>query len=128
MRDGPGGRLPTEAEWEYAARGGHERQAHAWGDGAHDAEHPQAHIYAGTFPVHPAEPVAVGSFPSNGYGLHDMAGNVWQWTADHYRPDTYARRAHEGSGARPDRSGDGTRPAHGGRADARDPRGFVPLQ
>jgi len=101
-----GGRLPTEAEWEYAARGGRPRAAHAWGDAAHDSAHPQAHIYQGNFPQHPAEPVAVGSFAPNAFGLYDMAGNVWQWTADWYRADTYASRA--GSGVTRDPQGPAT--------------------
>jgi sulfatase modifying factor 1 len=107
-----GGELPSEAQWEFAARGGLRDQVFSWGNTWKPGF---ANTFQGEFPGRDsaedghAGTAPVGSYPANGYGLFDMTGNVWEWTADWYRPD------HSGAAG-------GLDPRMSRQADSSDPR------
>ncbi len=102
-----GKRLPSEAEWEYAARAGKAGNLYAWGNQFKPDGQWMANTYQGKFPVQDIAAdgfrglAPVRHFPANGFGLYDMAGNVWEWCGDWYRPDYYQDLQRKGTVVNP---------------------------
>lgn len=102
-----GKRLPTEAEWEYAARGGQKDATYFWGNEEFSEAHPQCNIWQGNFPYKSTKAegymgtTPVKAYDPNPYGLYDMAGNVWQWCSDLYHFSHYSEEAKKGISINP---------------------------